>query len=121
MCDMCHHLIGMKSKVTDKVIKEIQESQWKSDTWQDEDIPLDFGQKNSVEKEIGRGKRKKRREKEEREAPTSLYNLQRSVGQFSSDKELKIISSTKATHGYQKHEILPRIQVKSLGNQGFRV
>ena len=26
MCDMCHHLIGRKSNVMDKVIKEIQES-----------------------------------------------------------------------------------------------
>ena len=27
MCDMCHHLIRRKSKIMDKVIKEIQESQ----------------------------------------------------------------------------------------------
>ena len=67
------------------------------------------------------GKRKKRREKEEREAPTSLYDLWRSVGLFSLGQELKIICSTKATGGYQKHEISPRIQVKSSGNQGFRV
>ena len=43
----------------DKVIKEIQESQWESDTWQDEGIPLDFGPNNSVEKEIGEKKKRK--------------------------------------------------------------
>ena len=40
-----------------------------------------------------------RRNKEEREAPTSLYDLRRSVGLFSSGQELKIICSTKATVG----------------------
>ena len=67
------------------------------------------------------GKRKKRREKDERESPTSLYDLLRSVGRFSSGQELKIICSTKATRGYRKYEISPRIQVKSSGNQGFLV
>ena len=121
MCDMYHHLIGRKSKVTDKVIKEIQDSQCKSDVWQDEDISHDFRPNNSVEKEIDGGKRKKRREKEEREAPTSFYDIRRSVGRFSSGQELKIICLTKATHGYRKHEISSRIQVKSSGNQGFWV
>ena len=56
MCDMCHHLIGRKSKVMDKVIKEIQES----DTWQDEDIPLDFGpNKFGGEKKKKEGEKKK--------------------------------------------------------------
>ena len=104
----------------DKVIKEIQESQWESDTWQDEDIPLDFRpNKFSGEKKKKEGRKRKRKdriEKEERETPTSLYNLRRSVSQ-----ELKIICLTKATRGYQKHEISPRIQVKSSGNQGFQV
>ena len=63
----------------------------------------------------------KRREKEERETPTSLYDLQRSVGRFLSGQELKIICLTKAMRGYRKHEISPRIQVKSSGNQGFQV
>ena len=67
------------------------------------------------------GEKRKRREKEEREAPTSLYNLRRLVGQFSSSQELKIICSTKASCGYRKQEISSRIQVKSSGNQGFRV
>ena len=49
----------------DKVIKEIQESQWESDTWQDEDIPLDHVD------QIGwwrRGRRRKKGEEVEREA-----------------------------------------------------
>ena len=100
----------------DKVIKEIQESQWESNMWQDEDIQLNFGPNNSVEKEIG-GKKKE----EKREAPTSLYDLRRSMGRFSLGQELKIIYSTKAMCGYQKHEISPRIQVKSSENQGFQV
>ena len=45
----------------DKVIKEIQESQWESDTWQDEDIPLDFRPNNLVEKKIGGKKKKEKR------------------------------------------------------------
>ena len=49
----------------DKVIKEIQESQWESDTWQDEDIPLDFDQtirwrRKLVEKKERREERKRR-------------------------------------------------------------
>ena len=47
----------------DKVIKETQESQWKSDTWQDEYIPLDFGPKNSVEKEMCGKKKEEMRER----------------------------------------------------------
>ena len=70
---------------------------------------------------MGKRKRKERIEKDEREAPTSLYDLQRSVDRFSSGQELKIICSIKATHGYRKHKISPRIQVKSSGNQGFQV
>ena len=35
MWDMCHHLIGGKSKVVDKGIWGIQESQEESDKWQD--------------------------------------------------------------------------------------
>ena len=116
---MCRHLIERKSKVMDKMIKKIQESQWKSDTWQDEDIPLDFGPNNSGEKEIG--EKKRREERDEREASNSLYDLRRSVGRFSSGQELKIICSTKATRRYRKHEISQRIQLKSSGNQGFRV
>ena len=70
----------------------------------------------------GGGVKEKREKKErEREAPTSLYDLRRSVGRFSSGQELKIIYSTKVMRGYQKHEISPRIQVKSSGNQGFPV
>ena len=69
---MCHNLIGWKSKVLEKVIKEIQESQWESDTWQDEDIPLNFGPKNSVEKEIGGKRKEEKRERGERSSNFSL-------------------------------------------------
>ena len=92
--------------------------------WQDEASHLTLDQTNSMGKrkrEGGEKEKRKRREKEEREAPTSLYDLRRSVGRFSSSQELKIICFTKASHGYRKHEISPRIQVKSSGNQGFRV
>ena len=92
--------------------------------WQDEASHLTLNQTNSVGRRRRKGKkrkRKERREKEEREASTSLYDLRRSVGRFSSGQELKIICSTKATRGYRKHELSPRIQVKSSGNQGFQV
>ena len=58
--DMYHHMIGWKSKVMDKVIKEIQGSQWECDKWLDEDIPLDLRPNNSVGKKEGRKKKKKR-------------------------------------------------------------
>ena len=77
MCDMCHHLIGRKSKVMDKVIKKIQESQYESDTWQDEDIPLDFGPNNSVEKEIGEKKKERREERKMREKLQLLSTIDR--------------------------------------------
>ena len=54
-------------------------------------------------------------------APTSLYDLQRSVGRNSSGQERKFIYLTRATRGYRKHEILPRILARSLGNQKFLV
>ena len=49
---------------------------------------LTLDQTNSVERRKegggGGGERRERREKYEREAPTSLYDLRRSVGRFSS-------------------------------------
>ena len=102
----------------DKIIRKIQGSQYESDMWQDEASHSTLDQTNSVGREK---EKKKRREKEKREAPTSLYNLWRLVGRFSSDQELKIIFLTKAMRGYRKHKILSRIQVKSLRNQGFWV
>ena len=90
--------------------------------WQDEASHLTLEQTNSVGRRRRRGgKTKEKREKEEREAPTSLYNLQRLMGRSSSGQELKNICLTMDMRGYQKHEILPRIQVKSSGNQGFWV
>ena len=55
----------------------------------------------------------------ERSSNFSLQSME--IGRFSSGQELKIICSIKVMRGYRKHEILPRIQVKSSGNQGFRV
>ena len=59
-------------------------------------------------------------ETERERAPTSLYDLRRSVGRNSSGQEQKFIYLTRATHGYRKHEILPMIQMRSLENQRFR-
>ena len=39
-------------------------------------------------------------------------DLRKSDRRFSSGKEQKVLYATRATRGYQKHEILPRIQVK---------
>ena len=92
--------------------------------WQDEASHLTLDQTNlrgGEEEREGKSNRKEIREKDEKEAPTSLYDLQRSVGRFSLGQELKIICLTKATRRYQKHEISSRIQVKSSENQGFRV
>ena len=58
---------------------------------------------------------------EEREAPTSLYDLWISVAQFSSGQELKTIYATRATRGYQKQRISPKIHAKSSRDRGFRV
>ena len=57
----------------------------------------------------------------EREASTSLYDLRSLVAWFSSGQERKFIYSTRATRGYRKHGISPRIQARSLENQRFRV
>ena len=84
--------------------------------WQGRTLSLDH-----VGPNWWRKKKEKEKKKEKKEAPTSLYNIRRSMGRFSSGQELKIICSTKATRGYRKHEISLRIQLKSLGNQGFRV
>ena len=48
--------------------------------WQDEASHLTLDQTNSVRRE--KEKKWERREKDEREAPTSLYDIQRSVGRF---------------------------------------
>ena len=56
-------MIGKKSKVMDKVIKEIQESQCESDMWQDEDIPLDLLDQTGGEGEKEKGKEGEKREK----------------------------------------------------------
>ena len=60
-------------------------------------------------------------EKVEREAPTSFYYLRSSDARFSSGQELKSIYVMRAMRGYWKQRISPKIQVKSLGDRGFRV
>ena len=61
------------------------------------------------------------RKRVEREAPTSLYNLWSPIARYSSAQELKYIYTMRATRGYQKQRISPKIQAKSLGDRGFRV
>ena len=64
-----------------------------------------------------------RREKEKRETlpSLSLYDLCESVARFLTSQELKFLYATRATRGYQKQRILPKIRAKSLGDLGFRV
>ena len=57
----------------------------------------------------------------EREALTSLYDLRSSIARFSSGQKLKSLYMTRATGGYRKQRISPKIQVKSLGDCGFQV
>ena len=59
--------------------------------------------------------------KEKKEIQTSLFNLRSSIDRNSSSQEQKFIYSTRATRGYRKHGILPRIQARSSGNQKFGV
>ena len=63
---------------------------------------LTLDKTNSVGRRRRKGikKIKEIRDKEERETPTSLYDLWRSVGRFSSGQELKIICSRKAMRRY---------------------
>ena len=73
MCDMCHHFIGRKSKV--------MESQWESDTGQDENIPLDLGPKQirwGGEEDRGEKKKEKRenRERGERNSNFSIRSME---------------------------------------------
>ena len=58
---------------------------------------------------------------EKERAPSSLYNLRRFIGQNSSSQEKKFIYSTRATCGYPKYPISPRIQAMSSTNQRFQV
>ena len=48
-------------------------------------------------------------EREMRETPPSLYDLQRSGGQNSSSQDLKFIYSTRAMCGYRQHAISLKI------------
>ena len=57
----------------------------------------------------------------EKEAPTSLYDLRSLIAQFSSGQELKFIYAMRATRGYRKQRILPKIQAKSSGDREFLV
>ena len=58
---------------------------------------------------------------EEREALASFYDIRRSGSRISLGQDLKFIYLTRASRGYQKHEISSRIRAKSLGNQRFQV
>ena len=87
--------------------------------WQDEDIPLDFG----PNKFGGEEKKKEKREKRERGERSSNFSLRSTeigwsvfVGPRTKDHLLD-----KGYVWVLKHEISSRIQVKSSGNQGFRV
>ena len=60
-------------------------------------------------------------ERERERAPTSFYDLQRSVGRNSLGQERKFIYLMRATSGYRKHGISSMIQARSSGNQRFRV
>ena len=65
--------------------------------------------------------RERGEERVEREAPTSLYNLQSLVARFSSGQELNSIYVTRAMRGCWKQRVSPKIHAKSLGDCGFRV
>ena len=67
------------------------------------------------------GHERERERKKKRKNTNSLFDLQRSFNRNSSGQERKFICSTRATRGYRKHEISPRIPAKSLRNQRFRV
>ena len=64
---------------------------------------------------------RKEREREKKEIQTFLFDLQSFVNRNLLGKEGKFIYSTRATCGYRKHGISSRIQVRSSGNQRFRV
>ena len=57
-----------------------------------------------------------KRERGGERAPTSLYDLRRSVGQNLSGQERKFIYSTRATCEYRKYGISLRIQARISGN-----
>ena len=48
-------------------------------------------------------------EREMRQTPHSLYDLRRSGGRNPSNKDLKFIYLTRATHGYRQHAISSNI------------
>ena len=48
-------------------------------------------------------------EGERSKTPPSLYDLRRSGSRNPSNKDLKFIYSTRATRGYRKHAVSPKI------------
>ena len=72
---MCHNLIGWKSKVLDKWIREIQESQWRGDMWHDEVSHLTCWKNNPVERGKERRERKRREKREEEKMREKLLPL----------------------------------------------
>ena len=48
-------------------------------------------------------------ERERNKTPPSLYDLRRLGGRNPSSQDLKFIYSTRATRGYQKHTVSPKI------------
>ena len=62
-----------------------------------------------------------RREGVKREAPTSLYHLQRSSGRLPMGQGLKSEYSVRTTRGYHKLQVSARFHAEGLGSRKLRV
>ena len=76
----------------------------------DKRLKISFGQKRRIF--LLGGKRERRREGVEREAPTSLYDLRRSGGCIPMGQGLNSKYLARATRGYQKLQVSPRFRVE---------
>ena len=65
--------------------------------------------------------REKKREGVEKKAPTSFYDLRKSIDRLPTDQGLKSEYSVRATHGYQKLQVSPRFHAEGSGSRKFWV
>ena len=111
------------------MFRDINEPGWVEDTWRDMGHMSNLSDLEQKRGKMGMREKKSHfscsvhesEREEEREASTSLHDLRSSVAWFSSSQKLKFIYATRATRGYQKQGISPKIHTKSSGYRGFRV
>ena len=68
---------------------------------------------------FGRNRQRQKRGRDEREAPTSLYDLRSSGGHLASSQDLNSKHSSRATRGHQNQEFSSEIRAENSRVCGF--